>query len=334
MQKSESSIRRQFMQLQDSLDERGRREWAASEALALGRGGIVIVSRATGLVPATIGKGIRELKSWDPGAVDENGNRRVRRSGGGRKRKEEQDPDILSDLESLVEPETRGDPMSPLRWTCKSLRRLADELVTMGHDIGFRTVARLLKKLGYRLQANKKTTEGKQHPDRDAQFRYINRRTKRQLASGNPAISVDTKKKELVGNYKNGGRELRPEGEAEEVDVHDFRGELGRANPYGVYDIGDDSAWVSVGISCDTAEFAVESIRRWWNELGYDLYCHLDELFITADAGGSNGYRSRLWRFELQQLSDEIGVPITVCHFPPGPASGTRSSIGSSASSQ
>jgi hypothetical protein len=318
MQKSEFSIRRQFEQLQDSLDERGRREWAASEALALGRGGIAIVSRATGLVPSTIGKGIRELKSGDPGAVDENGTRRVRRPGGGRKRKEEQDPDLLKDLESLIEPEARGDPMSTLRWTCKSLRRLADELVAMGHDIGFRTVARLLKKLGYRLQANRKTTEGKQHPDRDAQFRYINRRTKRQLASGNPAISVDTKKKELVGNYKNGGRELRPEGEPEKVDVYDFRGELGRASPYGVYDIGDDSAWVSVGISCHTAEFAVESIRRWWAEMGYDRSGDLDEFFVTADAGGSNGYRSRLWKLELQRFSDEIDVPVTVCHFPPG----------------
>lgn len=318
MHKSEPSIRRQYEQLQDSLDERSRREWAASEALALGRGGIAIVSRATGLVPSTIGKGIRELRCGDLGAVDESGARRVRRPGGGRKRKEEEDPDLLSDLESLVEPETRGDPMSPLRWTCKSLRRLADELVAMGHNIGFRTVSRLLKKLGYRLQANKKTTEGKQHPDRDAQFRYINRRTKRQLASDNPALSVDTKKKELVGNYKNGGRELRPEGKPDEVDVHDFRGELGRANPYGVYDIGDDSAWVSVGISCDTAVFAVESIRCWWNQMGYDRYCDLDELFITADAGGSNGYRSRLWKLELQQLSDEIGAPITVCHFPSG----------------
>ncbi|MDH5658995.1 MAG: ISAzo13 family transposase [Nitrosopumilus sp.] len=318
MQKTKSSIRRQYRQLQGSLDERGRREWAASEALALGRGGIAIVSSATGLVASTIGKGIRELKSGEQGAVDENGARRVRRPGGGRKRKEEEDPTLLSDLESLVEPETRGDPMSPLRWTCKSLRRLADELVAMGHEIGFRTVARLLKKLGYGLQANKKTTEGKQHPDRDAQFRYINRRTKRQLASGNPAISVDTKKKELVGNYKNGGRELMPQGEPDEVDVHDFRGELGRASPYGVYDIGDDSAWVSVGISSDTAEFAVESIRRWWNEMGYERYSDLDDLFVTADGGGSNGYRTRLWKLELQQLADEIGVPVTVCHFPPG----------------
>ena len=276
------------------------------------------MSRATGLVPSTIGKGIRELRSRGPGAIDECGRRRVRRPGGGRKRKEELDPDLLIDLESLVEPEARGDPMSPLRWTCKSLRRLAKELVAMGHDIGFRTVARLLKKLGYRLQANKKTTEGKQHPDRDKQFRYINRRTRRQLTSGNPAISVDTKKKELVGNYKNGGRELRPEGDPEDVDVHDFLGELGRASPYGVYDIGDDSAWVSVGISSDTAEFAVETIRRWWNEMGYKRYSELDELLITADAGGSNGYRTRLWKLEIQQLSDEIDAPITVCHFPPG----------------
>ena len=187
-----------------------------------------------------------------------------------------------------------------------------------GFDIGYKTVGRLLKKLGYRLQANRKTTEGKQHPDRDAQFRYINKRTKRQLNSGSPAISVDTKKKELIGDYKNVGRELHPKGEPEPVKVHDFPGELGRANPYGVYDIGDNTAWVSVGISSDTAEFAVETLRRWWNDMGYDRYSTLDELLITADCGGSNGYRTRLWKLELQQLADEIRVPITVCHYPPG----------------
>ncbi len=286
--------------------------------MALGRGGVASVHRATGIVPSTIGKGIRELKAGKLGAVDENGKRRVRRPGGGRKLKEVEDPTLLEELENLVEPDTRGDPESPLRWTSKSLRRLADELTAKGYSIGFRTVSRLLKKLGYELQANKKTTEGKQHPDRDAQFRYINRRTKRQLASGNPALSVDTKKKELVGNYKNAGRELRPKGTQEKVNVHDFRGELGRASPYGVYDIGDNSAWVSVGISSDTAEFSVETIRRWWNEMGYDRYSDLDELLVTADGGGSNGSRTRLWKLELQQLADEIGAPITVCHFPPG----------------
>jgi transposase len=316
--KTKSSIRRQYKQLRNSLDERGRREWAASEAIALGRGGVARVHSATGIVPSTIGKGIRELKGGKPGAVDENGKRRVRLPGGGRKLKEIEHPTLLEDLESLVEPETRGDPESPLRWTSKSLRRLAEELTAKGYNIGFRTVSRLLKKLGYELQANKKTTEGKQHPDRDAQFRYINRRTKRQLASGNPALSVDTKKKELVGNYKNAGRELRPKKTPEKVNVHDFRGELGRASPYGVFDIGDNSAWVSVGISCDTSEFSVETIRRWWNEMGYDRYSDLDELLITADGGGSNGSRTRLWKLELQQLADEIGVPITVCHFPPG----------------
>lgn len=286
--------------------------------MTLGWGGIAAVHRATGIVPSTIGRGIRELKEGTAGAVDSHGGRRVRRAGSGRKLKEDEEPELLADLERLIEPSTRGDPESPLRWTCKSLRRLAKELTAMGYCIGFRTVARLLKKLGYRLQANKKKTEGAQHPDRDAQFKYINGRTKRQLASGNPAVSIDTKKKELVGDYKNGGRELRPDGEPENVKTHDFPGELGRASPYGVYDIADNSAWVSVGISKDTAEFAVETIRRWWNELGYDLYSDLDELLITADGGGSNGHRTRLWKFELQQLADEIDVPITVCHYPPG----------------
>ena len=318
MGKTESKIALQYAQLRKSLDERGRREWAASEAMALGWGGIAAVHRATGIVPSTIGRGIRELKERTAVGTDDQGARRVRRAGGGRKLKEDEEPGLLADLERLIEPSTRGDPESPLRWTCKSLRRLAKELMAMGHRIGYRTVARLLKKLGYRLQANKKTTEGRQHPDRDAQFRNINKRTKRQLASGNPAISVDTKKKELVGDYKNGGREFRRKGDPEKVKVHDFPGELGRVSPYGVYDIADNSAWVSVGVSSDTAEFAVETIRQWWNELGYALYSDLEELLITADGGGSNGHRNRLWKLELQQLSDEIDVPITVCHYPPG----------------
>ena len=242
----------------------------------------------------------------------------MRRPGGGRKRKEDENPAILVELERLVAPEARGDPESPLRWTIKSLRRLAKELEEKGFRISFKTVSRLLKELGYSLHANRKKTEGHQHPDRNAQFEYINKKTKRQLATGNPAISVDTKKKELVGNYKNGGRELRPKGNPEAVKTHDFIGELGRASPYGVYDIGDNSAWVSVGISSDTAEFAVETIRRWWNDMGYDRYPDLDRLLITADGGGSNGYRTRLWKYELQQLIDEIGIPVTVCHYPPG----------------
>jgi len=213
---------------------------------------------------------------------------------------------------------TRGDPDSALRWTCKSLRNLAHELATLGHTVSYRTVGRLLKALGYSLQANRKTLEGGNHPDRNAQFEYINQKTQERLAAGSPAISVDTKKKELVGNYKNAGRELCPKGEPEDVKVYDFIGELGRANPYGVYDIGQDAAWVSVGISSDTAEFAVEAIRRWGNGLGRERYPDLRDLFITADCGGSNGYRVRLWKHELQRLADEWGIPITVCHFPPG----------------
>lgn len=316
--KTEDQISRQFIQIRGSLDERGRREWAASEAMALGYGGIALVHRATGIVPSTIGKGIRELRARPDGYSDTEGPRRVRKVGGGRPRKTEQDPTLLEALEGLVEPVTRGDPMSPLRWSCKSLRRLATELGSMGHCVSYRTVGRLLKKLKYSLQANRKTTEGSQNPDRNEQFEYINERTTKQLAAGNPAVSVDTKKKELVGDYKNVGREYRPKGQPEAVAVHDFIGELGRANPYGVYDIDDDSAWVSVGISSDTSEFAVESVRRWWNAMGYDRYSEANELLITADCGGSNGYRTRLWKVELQRLADELGIPVTVCHFPPG----------------
>lgn len=318
MSKTEACIRDQYERLLPSLDERGRRHWAATEAKSLGRGGIMKVHRATGIVPSTIGRGLRELEAEKVEPGEHGGKRRVRRVGGGRRLKEVCDPSVLVDLESLVEPDTRGDPESPLRWTIKSLRRLAGELCSMGHDISYRTVGRLLETLGYSLQANRKTTEGKQHPDRDAQFKYINKLTKRQLDSGDPAISVDTKKKELVGDYKNGGREVRPKGEPELVGVHDFRGELGRVSPYGIYDIGSNSGWVSVGISSDTAEFAVETIRRWWNEMGYEHYGDLDELLITADCGGSNGYRTRLWKLELQRLADEIDVPITVCHYPAG----------------
>jgi len=318
MHKTEQEIRDQYNSLRDSLDERSRREWAATEAIALGYGGIAKVHRATGIVPSTIGKAIRELREREDCGEENEGPRRIRRPGGGRKPKEEEQPGILENLQRLVDSDTRGDPESPLRWSLKSLRRLAKELCEMGYKIGFRTVARLLKKLGYQLHANRKMMEGKQHPDRNAQFEYINKKTKKQLSSGGPAISVDTKKKELVGNYKNVGKELRPKGTPARVNVHDFPGELGKVAPYGVYDIGDNSAWVSVGISSDTAEFAVESIRRWWNELGYERYSTLVELLITADGGGSNGYRIRLWKLELQKLADEIGVPITVCHYPPG----------------
>jgi len=316
--KTEAEITRQYEQLRASLDERGRREWAASEAIALGYGGIAKVHRATGIVPSTIGKGIGELRMREHCPPRQDEPRRVRRPGGGRKKKVDKDQSLQADLEGLVEPTTRGDPESPLRWTCKSLRRLAEQLSVMGHKVSYRTVGRILKTLGYSLQANRKTLEGCTHPDRDAQFQYINQKTRQQLATGNPAISVDTKKKEIVGNYKNGGREFCPSGEPEEVKVYDFIGELGRANPYGVYDIGDDAAWVSVGISSDTSEFAVEAIRRWYDSMGRARYPYMRELLITADCGGSNGYRVRLWKLQLQRLANELEIPITVCHFPPG----------------
>ena len=316
--KTEEQIREQYQLLRGSLDERGRREWAASEAMALGRGGIALVHRASGIVPSTIGKGIKELRRRRDGDVVDEGNRRVRRPGGGRPSKTSEDPKLLGALEALMEPCTRGDPESPLRWSCKSLRVLAAELVSKGHDVSYQTVRRLLKRLNYSLQANKKTLEGTQHADRDAQFKYINAQTRRRIKGNNPAISVDTKKKELVGEFKNGGREYRPKGQPEKVGVHDFKGDLGRVSPYGVYDLQDNSGWVSVGISADTSEFAVESIRRWWNSMGYERYCEADELLITADCGGSNGNRTRLWKLELQRLANEIGIPITVCHFPPG----------------
>ena len=316
--KTEEQIREQYRLIRGSLDERGRREWAASEAMALGRGGITRVHRGTGIVPSTIGKGINELRGRSEEEASTDEKRRVRRPGGGRRRKIEEDPQLLSALEALVEPSTRGDPESALRWTCKSLRVLAGELVRLGHTVSYRTVGRLLKYLDYRLQANRKTLEGGQHADRDAQFEYINAQAKRQFKTDNPAISVDTKKKELVGAYKNGGREYRPKGKPEPVDVHDFKGELGRVSPYGVYDLQDNSGWVSVGLSADTSEFAVETIRRWWYTMGEERYPEADGLFITADCGGSNGYRTRLWKLELQRLADELKLPITVCHFPPG----------------
>lgn len=316
--KTEAQLRRQYEQIRCTLHERARREWAGSEAMALGRGGIAKVHRATGMAPSTIGKGARELRARERQAMVSPA-QRVRRSGGGRKQKVDQDPLLLSALESLVEPATRGDPESPLRWTVKSLRRLSEELGQMGHAVSRNVVSRVLRTLGYSLQANSKQLEGSHHPDRNAQFEYINRCSAQHLGQGNPVISVDTKKKELVGSFKNAGREVRPKGSPEKVQVHDFIDrELGKANPYGVYDIGDNSGWVSVGISSDTAAFAVESIRRWWQASGVERYANATELLITADCGGSNGYRTRLWKYELQQLADELSLPITVCHLPPG----------------
>ena len=286
---------------------------------AIGRGGIIRVAEATGLSRATIRAGLKEL---DLPASDDDGRLpagRLRRPGGGRKPLTDHDPDLLRDLEALVDPVTRGDPMSPLRWTCKSAAKLAEGLRARGHAVSERTVNRLLHDLGYSLQSNRKTIEGKGHPDRDAQFQYINRRVKAFQRQGQPVVSVDTKKKELVGQFRNGGREWQPKGQPEEVKVHDFIDkDLGKAIPYGVYDLAANTGWVSVGIDHDTAEFAVETLRRWWRQMGSRVYPQAKKLLITADGGGSNGSRCRLWKVELQGLADETGLRISVCHFPPG----------------
>jgi len=316
--KAEAEIKERYERIRDSLNERARRLFAASEALAYGYGGIVVVSRATGLARRTIGVGIKELRSIEAGqeVVPEG---RVRRPGGGRKKSKDSDPTLLSDLKRLVESTTRGDPESPLLWTARSQRNLIAALHEQGHDISRRTLANLLKELGYSLQANRKRLEGSQHPDRNAQFEHINETVRRQLEANEPVISVDTKKKELVGSYKNAGSELRPKHDPEEVNVHDFKDkELGHVRPYGVYDLQHDEGWVNVGINHDTAEFAVESIRSWWDELGKTHFPTASSLLITADGGGSNGYRIRLWKVEIQKLADELRIPISVCHFPPG----------------
>lgn len=320
MQRAEliRQIELKFAVLNPIFDERIRRQWAAAEALAYGWGGETAVKEATGMSYDTIRKGMEELgqRDVDPDAPLEE---RVRSEGGGRKRRDEQDAALVPALAQLVDPATRGDPASPLRWTCKSTRRLADELTQAGHPVGARTVAALLKKQGYSLQGNCKTKEGKQHPDRDAQFAHINATVKCFQQQGQPVISVDAKKKELVGPFKNGGREWQPKGQPEEVKVHDFVDqELGKAIPYGVYDVTNNEGWVSVGIDHDTAQFAAQAIKRWWQTMGQQRYRDADELLITADGGGSNGSRCRLWKSELQQLANELGMPIHVCHFPPG----------------
>ena len=310
------AIRRRFRLIEKHLDERMRRLVAAAEAEAIGSGGVSLVARATGVSRRAIRSGAHELTVRGPQALATG---RIRRPGGGRKRTVEQDPTLIADLEKLIEPTARGDPESPLRWTCKSVRRLAAELTRQGHRTSHRMVAELLHQLGYSLQANRKTIEGTHHPDRNAQFEYINARVRACLRRGEPAISVDTKKKELVGPFKNGGREWAAQGQPTPVRVHDFvLPGLGRAIPYGVYDLGTNTGWVSVGIDHDTAAFAVESIRRWWKWMGVRAYPRARRLLITADAGGSNGARLRLWKVELQKLADELRLPIAVCHFPPG----------------
>ena len=310
----ESAIRVRYEAVAPLLDERARRLLAGAEALALARGGVSAVARATGLARTTVQRGVADVRAGDTDAKG-----RIRRAGAGRPRAEQRDPTLRDHLEALIEPTTRGDPESPLRWTTKSVRRLAAELGRQGHAVSHQTVAELLRDLGYSLQANRKVLEGSHHPDRNAQFEHLNAAVQLQLSLGEPVISVDTKKKELVGPFKNGGRELRPTGTPERVRVHDFLiPALGRVNPYGVYDLGENEAWVSVGTDHDTASFAVESIRRWWQSMGQPLYPHAQRLLITADGGGSNGYRVRLWKLELQRLADETGLEIAVCHFPPG----------------
>jgi transposase len=309
----EVAIGERYRALAGEFDERRRRLWAAAEARSHGRGGIAAVARATGIAEHTVRAGLRELES---GETLERG--RVRRPGGGRRPLSASDPTLVKDLERLADGDSRGDPELPLRWTAKSVRRLADGLRELGHQVSHETVARLLRGLGYSLQANAKVREGRQHPDRDAQFEHINDTVKAAIDEDQPVISVDTKKKELVGDFKNGGRELAPQGSPVPVRVHDFKDpELGKAIPYGIYDLADDSGWVNVGIDHDTAQFAVASIRGWWQHLGADRYPHATTLTITADCGGSNGNRTRLWKTELQQLADQTGLWIQVCHFPP-----------------
>ena len=296
------------------LNERQRRLLLGTEARELGRGGIAAVARAAEVSRPTVRKAIRELEEAPVPLSD-----RARRSGGGRKRLADKDPALLQALEDLVDPSTRGDPTSPLRWTCKSTRQLAVALTEVGHPVSSWTVAQLLRRLGYSLQANRKTMEGTHHPDRDAQFRYVNERVRTHLRRGDPVISVDTKKKELVGTYKNSGREWQPKGEPEEVNIYDFFDPvLGKAIPYGIYDVGANTGWVSVGSDHDTASFAVEALRRWWSSVGHDAYPKAKRLLICADSGGSNGYRVRLWKVELHRLATETGLAITVCHLPPG----------------
>ena len=319
---AETLIGQRWALMRDHLNERQRRTLAAAEARVLGRGGVSQVSLATGLARGTIAAGMEELDGTDNQFMASEplaAATATRRPGGGRKPLTHKDPTLLKDLLALVDPTTRGDPESPLRWSCKSLRVLAEELQRQGHVVSHVVVGQLLKTEGFSLQGNAKVIEGNQSPDRNAQFEHINAVVSTALASGQPVISVDTKKKELVGQFRNGGKEWNPEGEPTQVKVHDFVDpELGKANPYGVYDIGADQGWVSVGTDHDTAAFAVQTIRRWWAAMGQQRYPKAHELTITADGGGSNGHRVRLWKLELGRFAQETGLNIRVCHFPPG----------------
>jgi hypothetical protein len=312
-------IRTKYEQLRGVMDERVTRLWAASEAQALGRGGIAAVVEATGISKSRVRAGIADLeehrleRSPSPARAQ-----RVRRPGGGRPALLEKDPTLLDDLDRLIEPVTRGDPESPLRWTCKSKDKLAAELVMMGHKVSATKVGRLLHDLGYSLQVVRKTREGDQHPDRNAQFEHINRTAKKFIAKGQPVVSVDTKKKELVGDFRNGGSEWQTKGAPEPVRVHDFIDkQLGKVIPYGVYDTTRNEAWVSVGVDHDTSEFAVATLERWWREMGKKAYPNATKLLVTADGGGSNSPRTKLWRVELQRFADASGLDVSVCHFPP-----------------
>ena len=314
----EAQIRERYQAVKDSLSERARRLFIVAEAKAAGHGGIAAAARATGMSRSAISRGLKELEAIETDGAPQLPKTRSRRPGGGRKKLEDKHPQLLSDLNELVESTTRGDPDSPLLWTARSLRNLIDAMAERGYKMSPSTLSRLLKNLGYSLQSNKKRLEGAQHPDRNAQFEHIAEAVRRQHARGDPVISVDTKKKELIGAYKNAGRELRPTADPEPVNVYDFIGEQGKVAPYGVYDLANNEAWVNVGISHDTAEFAVASIRAWWQEMGRLAYPAASSLLVTADGGGSNGYRVRLWKVELQKFADELGLPIAVCHLPPG----------------
>jgi hypothetical protein len=313
-------VRCRFENLGPVMDERTERLWAASEALALGRGGIAAVTKATGIRKKRIRFGIRDLAQLrESPPTTPPRQQRIRRPGAGRKPLVEKDPTLVPDLDALVEPTTRGDPESPLRWTCKSLRNLCVELRLKGHQVSPQKVGELLHEMDYSLQVTRKTREGSSHPDRNAQFEHINAQARSFQRAGQPVISVDTKKKELVGDFANAGREWRPLGEPEHVRVHDFIDErLGKAIPYGVYDVRRNEGWVNVGIDHDTAEFAVASIRRWWSRMGRRAYPEATRVLVTADAGGSNGYRPKLWKLELQRFANETGLEVTVAHYPPG----------------
>jgi len=309
----EKTLKEKHKTIGPHLDEKTRRLWAATEARSIGWGGIAMVAKVTKMSPITIRAGLQDIINED---LPTN---RIRRTGGGRKKVTEKMPDLMEALEELVEPSTRGDPESPLRWTCKSSRNLASELAKQGKEVTQRTVCTLLGKLHYSLQGNRKTEEGNQHEDRNAQFEYINKEVKEFQKAAQPVISVDTKKKELLGNFKNGGQEWQPKNEPTKVQCHDFPGpDIEKAAPYGIYDLTKNAGWVSVGVSSDTAEFAVASIRKWWQKMGRSVYKKAKKILITADCGGSNGYRTRLWKLELQKLADELYMEIHVSHFPPG----------------